>query len=306
MSKTLATLLGGLGRLLIAAGLITLAFAVFQLWGTGLSERQAQGSLNDELDKTLQANEVSGDAGDRTAPELTGDDVPQISQPFGRIKIPKIGVEKAIVEGVGRDDLRKAPGHYPDTPLPGQAGNAAIAGHRTTYGQPFHDLDKLVPGDIIEVDTLQGSFTYVVEKHAVEGPDGINEVGHQIVLPSDVDVIADKGDNRLTLTACHPKYSARERIVVSATLQAEPAPASPRPEPQSVEQQESFEDSLGWNLDHTGATVFWALMSLGVVCVAYLLGRKWRRRVSYALATPAFLATLLACFFYLDKLLPAV
>ncbi len=309
MSKTVATLLGGLGRLLISAGLITLAFAVFQLWGTGLTESQAQGSLNDELNETLQARELAyqeESTTDAAAPELTGDDVPKIGQPFGRIKIPKIGLEKAIVEGVSRDDLRQAPGHYPDTPLPGQAGNASIAGHRTTYGQPFHDLDKLVPGDKIEVETLQGSFTYVVEGHPVDGPEGVTEVGHQIVLPTDVDVIADKGDNRLTLTACHPKYSARERIIVSAVLEAEPAPPTPRPEPVSIDDEDSFEDSLGWNYDQTKPTAFWALMSLGVVAFAYLVGRIWRRRLTYALASPGFAVTLLTCFFYLDKLLPAV
>ena len=132
------------------------------------------------------------------------------------ILIPKIGVDWIVVEGVSVPDLRKGPGHYPGTPMPGQPGNSAIAGHRTTYGQPFHRVDELSPGDEIYVTTLQGPFKYTVD-------DVI------IVSPSEVSVIEDFGDNRLTLTACHPKYSARQRIIVQATLVTEAAPA-PTPE----------------------------------------------------------------------------
>ena len=79
------------------------------------------------------------------------------------IRIPKIGVDKAVIQGVGVPDLKKGPGHYPSTPLPGQPGNAAIAGHRTTYGAPFYRLDELAPGDKILVATKQGHFEYKVE-----------------------------------------------------------------------------------------------------------------------------------------------
>ena len=112
-------------------------------------------------------------------------------------------------------DLKKGPGHYPESPLPGQEGNAAIAGHRTTYGAPFNRIDELEPGDEITVQTVQGEFTYVVKEQ-------------QIVSPDQVEVLEDKGDNRLTLTACHPKYSARQRIVVVAELAPDETPL-PRP-----------------------------------------------------------------------------
>src|SRR3546814_9958345 len=99
--------------------------------------------------------------------------------------------------------------------LPGPEGNAAIAGHRTTYGAPFNRIDELVPGDEIIVQTIQGEFRYTMTEQL-------------IVSPSQVDVLDDKGDNRLTLAACHPKYSARERIIVVAQL--DPAvEALPRP-----------------------------------------------------------------------------
>ncbi|MDP1454848.1 class E sortase, partial [Peribacillus frigoritolerans] len=102
------------------------------------------------------------------------------------------------------------------------AGNSAIAGHRTTYGAPFNRIDELVPGDEIAITTPQGEFTYVV----IPAP-GETDQAWWIVDPSQVEVLADAGDNRLTLTACHPKYSAKQRIIVAATLKTEPAQAVP-------------------------------------------------------------------------------
>ena len=144
---------------------------------------------------------------------------------IGRIQMPAIDVDKTIVEGVRVGDLRKGPGHYPTTPLPGQAGNAAIAGHRTTYGAPFGEIDKLLPDDEIIITTIQGEFTYRVL------PQGEGH-GHLIVAPTAVEVLDQdfsEHPNRLTLTACHPKGSARQRIIVVAELVGVPAPTYPRP-----------------------------------------------------------------------------
>ena len=144
---------------------------------------------------------------------------------IARIEIPAIDVDKTVVEGVRVSDLRKAPGHYPATPMPGQAGNVAIAGHRTTYGAPFGDIDQLAPGDEIVITTIQGEFTYLVVEQG-------NGYGHLIVAPSAVEVLdQDFRDhpNRLTLTACHPKGSARQRIIVVAELVGDPAPTYARP-----------------------------------------------------------------------------
>ena len=126
---------------------------------------------------------------------------------IARLELPSIGVDKIVVAGVDKNDLKKGPGHYPETPLPGQLGNSAIAGHRTTFGQPFFDVDKLQNGDTIVVTTLSGRFVYRV-------------TGQQIVSPSDYQVIATTDPTRatLTLTSCHPKYTARERIIVYADL----------------------------------------------------------------------------------------
>ncbi|MGF1595782.1 MAG: sortase [Acidimicrobiales bacterium] len=153
------------------------------------------------------------------APPPTRATAPIEGEAIGRMEIPAIGVVKTIVEGVSRPTLRNGPGHYPTTPLPGHRGNAAIAGHRTTHGAPFLDLDLLRPGDEIMVETVDGRFTYRVEAQ----PDGAGGVsGHRLVDPSAVEVIGDRGDNRLTLTACHPKYSARQRIIVTAVLVGAP------------------------------------------------------------------------------------
>ena len=173
---------------------------------------------------------------------------PEGGEEVASIEIPKINVDKVVVEGVQVADLRKGPGRYSSTAVPGETGNAAIAGHRTTYGAPFHDIDQLVPGDEIIVTNILGRFTYEViaqpttdrvgfcdsfvpGDQSESGLDGEGEFGHFIVDPSDTCVLDDWGDNRLTLTACHPKFSARQRIVVTAVLVGEPVDAPDRIEP---------------------------------------------------------------------------
>ncbi|MDE0604663.1 MAG: sortase [bacterium] len=149
---------------------------------------------------------------------------------IARMQIPAIDVDKTVVEGVRVSDLRKGPGHYPTTAFPGQAGNSAIAGHRTTYGAPFGEIDKLLPDDEIIITTIQGEFIYRVL------PQGDGH-GHLIVAPTAVEVLDQdfsEHPNRLTLTACHPKGSARQRIIVIAELVGEPAPTYQRPGQQSV------------------------------------------------------------------------
>jgi sortase A len=165
-----------------------------------------------------------------TAPPTTVPPQPVFApgDPVARLEIPRIGVDEIVVSGVGVEDLKKGPGHYPQTPLPGQAGNAAIAGHRTTYGAPFFNIDQLAPGDEVITTTFAGRFVYRV-------------TGTVVVPPAEVGVIAGTSDARLTLTSCHPLYSASSRIVVTAQLDVEhstpvttvppptTAPARPRP-----------------------------------------------------------------------------
>ena len=118
---------------------------------------------------------------------------------MARIEIPTIGLDAKVVSGVAPDDLKQGPGHYPDTPMPGQFGNSAIAGHRTTYGQPFYRLDEVKPGDEIVVTTVQGRFVYRATASEVVDADR-----------SDVVATTDPDVARLTLTTCHPRYSATQ------------------------------------------------------------------------------------------------
>ncbi len=125
---------------------------------------------------------------------------------IGRIRLPSLKRSYFVIEGTKTGDLRKGPGHYGDTPLPGQRGTVAIAGHRTTYGAPFRSIDKLRRGDPIRIEMPYGRFTYRVEKT-------------RIVDPSEVSVKRRVAYDRLILSACHPLYSAAQRIVVFARLE---------------------------------------------------------------------------------------
>jgi sortase A len=126
-------------------------------------------------------------------------------RPIGELRIPHLDNHYVIVAGTGAGELRKGPGHYDGTALPGEPGTVGIAGHRTTYGAPFRHLDALDPGDPITITMPYGTFTYKVE-------------GTRIVKPSDVSALKATGRQRLALTACHPLYSATQRIVVLARL----------------------------------------------------------------------------------------
>ncbi len=250
------------GRFLAVTGALLVAFALFQAWGTSVLEWRAQRAIDQRLAAELadgpaggnrlgsyalgeeptsgtpatgadpaDAELITGSSGANgpipgTAPTTAVTPAAPVrrGEPAGRIEIPAIGVSKVFLEGVDRDVLRDGPGHYPGTALPGHRGNAAIAGHRTTHGAPFADLDRLQPGDDITVTTAEGTFHYTVEAH--QEADGTVS-GHRIVSPDAVEVLADSGGNHLTLTACHPRYSARQRIVVTATLVGDPLPAAP-------------------------------------------------------------------------------
>jgi sortase A len=135
---------------------------------------------------------------------LKGDAIAQIT-------IPAIGVSEYVVEGTDTANLRKGPGHYPETPLPGEPGTTAIAGHRTTYGAPFRNIDQLKRGELITLDMPDGRFVYRVEET-------------KIVDDQDLSVLDKVGYQRLMLSACHPLYSAAERVIAFARLTRREAP----------------------------------------------------------------------------------
>lgn len=122
---------------------------------------------------------------------------------MGRIGIPRIDLDAVIVEGTDTATLRKGPGHYPETGLPGQGTTIGVAGHRTTYLAPFREISKLERGDEVALEMPYGTFTYEVSRT-------------RIVEPTDVEIVRDVGRERLVLTACHPLYSAAQRYAVFA------------------------------------------------------------------------------------------
>jgi sortase A len=145
----------------------------------------------------------------------------QVGEGLTTMRIPKLGVEVLVVEGTTPAALRAGAGHYVDTPLPGEAGNVAIAGHRTTYGRPLNRMDELGPGDVVELETPFAVHTY----RAVEPFDGHGNPW--VVKPTDYDVIAQGAGSALTLTTCHPKGSAKQRLIMRFQLvDTRPLPAS--------------------------------------------------------------------------------
>ena len=124
-----------------------------------------------------------------------------------RLVIPTLKVDTVVVEGTGASALRAGAGHYPNTPLPGEDGNVAIAGHRTTYGKPFANLDRMHVGEEIVLETPIGRHVYRVTREPF------------VVGNTDFTVIAQTPGRTLTLTTCHPKGSARQRLIIRAEIQ---------------------------------------------------------------------------------------
>ncbi len=127
---------------------------------------------------------------------------------IARVRVPRLKLDAIVVELNGLDDsvnLKRGPGHIPGTAYPGQQGNCVISGHRTTYGAPFRHIERLAPGDEIVLETALARYTYLVYEQ-------------RIVLPSDLTVLEQGGEPKVTLTACHPWYSAAQRIVVIGRL----------------------------------------------------------------------------------------
>ncbi len=300
VSMRLARFLGAFGRICISAGVLILLFVAYQLWGTSIQTAQAQDELQQDfatiLDTAASTTTVPPDpASPPTAPP-TKPAAP--GEPTAKIEIQKIGVDNIVVEGVSLSDLKKGPGLYPASPLPGQTGNSAIAGHRTTYGAPFNRIDELVPGDEIVITTPQGQFRYFVSDEEGDGN------GNQIVSPSQVEVLRDFGDNRLTLTACHPKYSARQRIVVVAKLAPETTALPPRLGLDTTSVPADL-DSIDGEGGSILPAVLLGLMALDIWLVAWILARHWRPWIAYGIGLPFFLIAVFFFFEEFSRLLPS-
>ena len=183
--------------------LLVLVISAVGLLGYPVYTNFEQGRIQDRLSKEIRSPEAKEAIQQRQI---------KVGDPLTRIKIPKIGVDVVVVEGTTPAALKAGAGHYRGTPLPCEQGNVAIAGHRTTYGKPFNQIDRLGPGDKIILETPVGSCTYEVSDRA-------GSPNPFIVDPSNIGIVANTpGERNLTLTSCHPKGSARQRIVIRAQL----------------------------------------------------------------------------------------
>lgn len=205
MGEHIRMFLRGIGQLLITAGVVVLLFCVYELEITNIYAKDQQRAL----DKTLTEQWDQPKHQVITPMQLAAFD----GKGIARIYFPTLGKKEVhvVVEGVSHEDLKKGPGHYPGTSLPGEIGNMVISGHRTTYGAPFNRLDELKVGAPIIIETATSFFTYKVTGLTVVQPTAVGETDP---VPNQPGVTPTQ--RLLTLTTCNPKYSARTRLVIRA------------------------------------------------------------------------------------------
>jgi sortase A len=206
------TAVRGFGQLLITFGLVVLLFATYEVYGKALEANAEQTRLADGLSETWQA------------PQGPVNEVirPVEGKGLARLYIPRLNKRWVVVEGTSPADIRLAPGHYPDSQLPGQVGNFAIAGHRMP--SVFWDLDKVQSGDALIVETRSNWYVYTVTKN-------------HIVLPTEISVVAANPENPeaeaarklITLTTCNPKWDNYERMIVQGEITREQSKAQGLP-----------------------------------------------------------------------------
>ena len=203
--------LGLSGDLFVTAGLLLLLFVGWQLWWTDVTANRVQDDTVHSLVRDFAAGSTPGSA---SAANRAPAAVP-FGAAFAILRIPRLGGDYArpVLEGTSREVLMDGVGHYTGTARPGAVGNFAVAGHRTTYGRPFHDIDLLRSGDRIVVETRTQFHVYAVRRHLVVAPSDV-----EVIAPVPEQVGAEPTKRWLTMTACHPTYSAAQRSVVFAEL----------------------------------------------------------------------------------------
>jgi sortase A len=218
---------GVLGELLITAGVIVLLYVVWQLWVGDLiygAERNATGQqLSEQWAQEYQPPAGDAAAGADPAAPVTADPIilpePADAEEFAVMRIPRFGDDYAVPMAGGVSRARTLDpigiGHYPGTSMPGEAGNFAVAAHRTTWGKPFNRIAELHVGDAIVVETPGGWYTYRFRTLEYVTPD---EVEVLLPVPQKMDVPA--GTPYITMTSCSPMYSLAERIVAYGVFES--------------------------------------------------------------------------------------
>jgi sortase A len=243
------TVIRGLGQALITLGLVLVLFVVYEVWVSNLYADHKQRQAHQKLITAWQHDRDPLHGEDRLNLPIGKQVVLPVGDGFANLYIPAFGKDyvKTVIQGTDDGDLDRGPGHYVNTQLPGQIGNFAVAGHRVGKGEPFLNLDQLRPGDPIVVQTATHWYIYTVlgsqpayqaalnlsgsqRQQAIDAAlastDSQGVPGREIVSPSAVQVIAPVPDHPdetptralLTLTTCHPKYTANQRMVIHAVL----------------------------------------------------------------------------------------
>lgn len=202
-------------ELLLTVGALVVAFAVYLVFWSNVQNASAQNDLRDTFEAQVQqasATTPTGGSGKQ------GDPAPLLSSegdPLAELRIPRLGANwsRVMVEGVGIDDLALGPGHFPETAMPGEIGNFAVAGHRATHGEPFAELDLMQPGDEIFVQTVDEVYTYEVDDTKLVDPGAVGVLNPVPNLPG-----ASPDEALITLVTCHPRWGSTERLIVSGHL----------------------------------------------------------------------------------------
>lgn len=235
--RTAGKVIGGIGEVLLTLGILVVLFVVWEVWWTDVIGIRNQRAVIDHLDWETPVGPL---VIDDESPPITADnpsayptipfdqmefenpppvsESPEMAETFAAMYVPRWGDEyvRPISEGVGRRAVldKLGIGHYPGTALPGEWGNFAVAGHRTTFGKPFDRIEELAIGDAIVVRTEAVWYVYVVMETLIVQPSF-----SAAIAPVPGDEGAEANGRYITLTTCHPQYSARQRYVVYGVLE---------------------------------------------------------------------------------------
>jgi sortase A len=266
------------GQVLMLVGVGLLAFVLFVFGLTWLSERRSQHNLMQKFKAEAAVGKLP-----------VGGQIPEGS-PVALLDIPRLGVHQVVVEGTDAVRTEAGPGHLRSSPLPGQRGNAVIAGRRTTYGAPFLHLDELRPGNTVTVTTGEGVQRYVISSR----PKTI-DVGH-------ADVLGPSVHNRLTLVTSDPPMAATRRLAVVADLKGNPEPALPG-RPSAVRSDERGLQGMSGSV---APVIFvWLELLAAAVVGTWFVYRRWPRSQAWVVTTPVLAALLWVSFEGIVRLLPA-
>ena len=230
--RVLARATHAFGELLLTVGALLLLFVAYTLWWTGVETGNQQDALKDELASQWEQQPLQpGQPGAPGVPDAPGapptpgapEEPPgladvEIGDGVAILRIPRFGPSYAwaVVEGIDEENLTRGPGHYPETALPGEVGNFAVAGHRATHGEPFAAFEALEDGDPVVVETATQWYTYEIVDDGIRYPVPISS--GWALDPNPLDLGNPPTKPMMTLTTCHPRWASTFRFLVFTEL----------------------------------------------------------------------------------------